>query len=142
MSDAAAFGDEVSVTRFDSPIEDALQAAIQARFESMIYSALNCASNGHRDKAFKAEYKDEQDAYALAGALIRSARMEDGGYPFVFDIDPWIAEHLRNCDTDDVLAHVYHWICGKPLSPQVSEFPLVEEERIRKLRHLSRGMNR
>jgi hypothetical protein len=130
------------VTRFDSPIEEALQAAIRARFESMIYAALNSASDGYRDHAFKTEYADQQDAYALATALIRSARMENDGYPFVFDIDPWIAGHLRNCGIDDVLGYVYGWICGEPLSPQVSESPLVEEERILRLRRLSHGMNR
>lgn len=125
-----------------SPIDDALVAATYDRFCSMVYSALNIAlDHSHEPKRFRKKW-NEIGAYGLAQTLVFSASHDCSSYPEAFWIDPWIAQHLREYDADQIVAIVVHWLDRKPLDLRVSDDPLEEDAKVQRLRNLRAGLNR
>jgi hypothetical protein len=57
-------------------------------------------------------------------------------------VDPWIAQHLRGYNADQLVAIVMHWLDRKPLELRVSGDPLEEDAKVQRLRNLRAGLNR
>ena len=108
----------------------------------MVYSALNLAlDHSHEPKRFRKHWK-EIGAYGLAQALVFSASHDCSSYPEAFWIDPWIAQHLRELDADQIAAIVRDWLDREPLHLRVSDDPLEEDAKVRRLLDLRAGLNR
>ncbi len=127
----------------NSPIQDALQIAIENRLLSMIYSALNGGRSAQECRRFRKEWI-ERGCYQLAELLIRSGRPDWESYPEAFWVDPWIGGHLQ-IYRDDPAALCYvlnKWLENEPLPVAIDEDPYVEERKIGDLQKLYKALNR
>jgi len=130
------------VSGIKSPIDDALLAAVYDRLCSMVYSALNLAhENSAEPKSFRKKW-NEIGAYGLAEALMSSAAGDYSSGLVAFWINPWIAQHLCKLNADEIVAIVRRWLEREPLDLRVSDDPLEEDAKVRRLRNLRAGLNR
>jgi hypothetical protein len=114
----------------------------------MVYSALNGGVLPEDRKRFRKVWKEE-GSYRLAEVLLNCGRPDWTSYPDTFWIDPWIAKHLlAHCggspspDPSLLCYFIDPWLKNKPLPDFVSEAPLIEEEKVRKLEKLFDALNR
>jgi hypothetical protein len=126
------------MTRFDSPIEEALRAAEYAMQCSIVYSVLNEVGGS---KAQRKEWR-ELGPYHVVQLLVHSARPDWEAYPDAFWIDPWTAQHLRSYEPDGLYYIVDNWLQGAALGERISDDPRVEDSKVRHLRQLLAALNR
>ncbi len=125
-----------------SPIDDALCAAIYDRLCSMVYCALNTGLDSYHDpKELRKEWRQLGSA-ALAHVLVLSATPHWSSYPRTFWMNPWIAQHLRGYNADQLAHIVRDWLERKPLDSRVNEDPLEADLKVRHLKNLLAALNR
>jgi hypothetical protein len=114
----------------------------------MVYSALNNGVPLEDRKRFRKVWVEE-GSYRLGEVLLNCGRPDWTSYPDTFWIDPWIWEHLiAHCggppspDPGMLCYMIDQWLEDEPLPTSVSQYPLVEEEKVRKLRILFAALNR
>jgi hypothetical protein len=107
----------------------------------MVYSALNGGVEAKEQKSFRKEWRDH-GSYLLAELLLRCASPDWSDYGDTFWINPWIAEHLRPYEPNELCYVMDQWLANKPLPQNVSDDPLVEHQKVPDLERLSAALNR
>jgi hypothetical protein len=125
------------MTRFDSPIKDALREAEYNRLCSMVYFVLNEVSSKKQKKEWR-----KLGNYHVVQLLLRSASLHSNSYPDTFWVNPWIAQHLRSCEPGGLYHIVEKWLENVSLDAHVSDDPAMEDSKVRHLEQLLSALNR
>ena len=126
------------MTRFDSPIKDAIGAAQSDRLISLVYSVLN---NVAGSKEQKKEWREPRTRYVVQ-ARINSARPNGESYPDASWVDPWTARQLRSCVPHGPYYIVEECPAGLALAERIRDDPRVEDWEVRHLEQLLSTPNR
>jgi hypothetical protein len=105
----------------------------------MVYAALNGGIEPKYRKRFRKDWSER--SYELNELLLLCSRPDWASYPDTFWVDPWVAEHLLAHPEGSLCYYIDQWLAAEPLPPDVSEFPVVENNKIKELERLFSALN-
>ena len=129
------------MTRFNSPINGALDIALRNKLCSMVYSALNTALHSYENPKAMLRRWRKLGSLAFTEVLIISSSSDWDLYPRAFWVHPWIAQNLRDSDAYELHCFVEQWLEGEPLDAGISADPEEEDAKVKHLIKLLATLN-